>query len=269
MAPIRLLAIDIDGTLLGEDGNLPPENVEALEEAVAAGVTVALCTGRMLPNAELIADQLTIDPYVVAYNGAKSVAPRGDGRTVIGEVTVPADRATAILRASADHRWLLNFYHDDKLYTEHHPRHEALVELYLTKGGYPYRHVSFDSLHGLSATKLVAIAPRDEIDGIQAELEPLLGGLNYLRSEPEYLEIMAPGVDKATALAQLSDRLGIPLQACAAFGDSGNDVGMLRAAGTGVAMGNANALARASADMVMEETSGEGAVATFIRQHVL
>ena len=79
MKKIRLIALDIDGTLLDDDKELPGVNREALHEAAAAGFLIAIASGRMTPRIEAIEERLGLDCIIIAYNGAKVVSTRAEG----------------------------------------------------------------------------------------------------------------------------------------------------------------------------------------------
>jgi hydroxymethylpyrimidine pyrophosphatase-like HAD family hydrolase len=89
------------------------------------------------------------------------------------------------------------------------------------------------------------------------------------KSDPEYLEIMAPGVDKGTALLEIARHLGLSLEEVLAVGDADNDIGMLQAAGIGVAVRNAKPHVQAAAREVTDLTNNEGAVAEAVRRFAL
>jgi Cof subfamily protein (haloacid dehalogenase superfamily) len=88
-----------------------------------------------------------------------------------------------------------------------------------------------------------------------------------VRSHPHFLEIMAPDIDKGTALRRLADHFELPMEQVMAIGDGGNDIEMLQAAGVGVAVANAEGRVKAVADVITERTNNEGAVAEVFRRY--
>src|SRR5690606_37040063 len=114
MAPIRLVVLDIDGTLLDDDKRIPAANLEALRKARQAGVHVAIASGRMLPTIETVERLLEIDAVVIAYNGGKVVGPREKGRPEIVHQPVPAELAESFIELSRERGYLLNFYYEDR-----------------------------------------------------------------------------------------------------------------------------------------------------------
>ena len=269
MATFKLIAIDIDGTLISDNNRVPQINIKALQEASAAGVQVVLVTGRMLPNVEAIVDQLELDPFIASYNGAKIVSPRADGRRQLLHMPVPKKLASTIIDIAAAQSWMLSFYHDDCLYGSINPTFTKLVDVYEARGNFRYQMVNLKTLYGLAPTKLSLVAEPEFHDEIFATLAQPFAQLHVTQTEREYIEIMAPGVHKAMALEYLATHLQIPLQQCIAVGDSGNDLEMLQHAGLGVAVANARGDIAAAADIQLERNAGQGAIAELVSRFVL
>ncbi|NKC11827.1 MAG: Cof-type HAD-IIB family hydrolase [Gammaproteobacteria bacterium] len=260
--PFTLLSLDIDGTLLAADGTLPPANVKAVQRVAAQGVRIVLNTGRMVPNIEPIVDQLGVDPIVCAYNGAKVLAPRSEGRTALLHKPIAAGHAVQIVEAAMAASWLLFFYHEDCIYTEFRT---GLWERYAPEVN--YKIVPLEQLRGLSATKLIAVSDPAHMDAVREQLVPAVAGLSVVRSESEYMEMMAPGVNKGAVLQFVAEYAGVPIESCLAMGDGGNDIEMLDVAGLGVAVANARGDVKAAADVVIQETADDAAVAACIDRY--
>jgi Cof subfamily protein (haloacid dehalogenase superfamily) len=265
-----MIALDVDGTLLDDSKRVPPQNREALHEARARGVLIAIATGRMTPTVEPIERALEIDCAVIAYNGGKVVGMRSEGRPCLGHHPVDPSVADEVLRFSRENDLLLNFYHDDRLYAEDSPRRRRFMEIYEGRTTSRYQLVDLDRFRGLPPTKLILLADPPERDRLHDVFEKELEGRAHVtRSDPEYLEFMAPGVDKGTALPALAARYGIALEEVMAMGDADNDCLMLRTAGLGIAVANARDCAKAAARMVTERTNNEAAVAEAVERWVL
>ena len=107
--------------------------------------------------------------------------------------------------------------------------------------------------------KMLAIATPEVIDRLQAKLrEAFPAGVNFMKSKAHYLEIVAEGVDKGSAINVLAEKLGIPTDEIMAFGDGQNDAAMLEAAGLGVAMENAVAECKAVAKLIAPRNTEDG-----------
>lgn len=266
----KLIAIDIDGTLLDDSKMLPPENREALEEAVRGGSVVAIASGRMTPTIEPIQDLLGIDCVLIAYNGAKVVGRRASGRPTIFYRPVPADVAEYVIELARDRGHLLNFYHEDRLYAEDRPETRPFRELYQSRTGARYQTEDLRRFAGTCPAKLILVDRPEVCDRLREELRPVLDGRAVLtKSEREYLEILAPGVDKGAALERIALYERIPMRETYGIGDAENDVELVRRAGFGIAVANAISDVKRVAKAVTERTNNEGAVAEALRRWVL
>ena len=270
MGDIRLIALDIDGTLVNDQKEVPPENLEALQEARAKGVYVAISSGRMIPSIEPIEAKLGIDTVILAYNGGKVVGPRAEGRQEILHRPVPATEAARFVDYSRERGHVLNFYHEDRLYSEEgDDSYTHFRDIYSGRTGSVYHFTDLDEFRDVSPTKLILMAHPEERDRLVDELSPDFPELFLSKSDPEYLEITARGVNKGTALPALAEYFGFSTEEILAIGDADNDNQMLEAAGLGVAVANARETTKAVADVITERTNNDGAVAEAVRRFVL
>lgn len=263
---IRLVAIDLDGTLLNEQLEVSPRTIRAIREAVKQGVVVTLATGRMFASAQIFARQIGLDVPLITYNG-------GLIRAALSEETfyhqpIEADAALAILQLFQRHGWYIQSYIDDRLYVE------TLNELAQT---YAKRVrvepvVVGEQLYSLTEppTKLLGMAKtQEEVAALIEKLHHSYPGRIYATSsQPGYVEIMHAKVNKGQALASLAERFTVPQKQVMALGDSLNDLDMLEFAGWGVAMGNAADRVKARAQAVTATNQEEG-VAQAIETYVL
>jgi Cof subfamily protein (haloacid dehalogenase superfamily) len=269
MAKIRLVVLDIDGTLLDDEKRIPERNLDALRRAREVGILIAIASGRMLPTIEPIEARLGIDTVIISYNGGKVVGPRAEGRKEISHSPVPADLAGAFIDVSRDRGLLLNYYAGDKLYAEDGGERPRFREIYSSRTGSVYHLVDLDELRGVPPTKLILLADPPERDRLLDDLSPRFQGLWLSRSDPEYLEITRAGVNKGSALPALADYFGLSRHEILAVGDADNDNEMLAAAGIGVAVRNARESTKRIADHVTRATNNEGAVGEVIDTLVL
>ena len=138
MKKFRLLALDIDGTLLDDNKEIPTANRRALTKAVEQGVQVAIASGRMTPRIDAVAEELGIDPIIIAYNGGKVLAPRREERRMLVHKPLPAEVAERLIQFSKDEGLLLNFYHEDRLYAEDGAQRRPFMEIYSRRTGAEY-----------------------------------------------------------------------------------------------------------------------------------
>ena len=266
MPPIRLVAIDLDDTLLTPDLRIAPACREAVQAVRARGVQVVLATGRMFCSAAPYARQLGLgaETPIIAYNG-------GLVQTLGGELwvhePVPLPEARELARYAINRGLCLNLYINDTLYVQELGPH---VAYYVSIAGVQAHPVG-DLLAFLQAppTKMLIVDEAERIEALLPELrEAFAGRLDVARSKPRYIEVTAPGVSKGRALAAVAARLGVPAEQVMAIGDGENDAPMLRWAGLGVAVANAMPAAKAAAD-VLTLSNAEGGVGAALRRYVL
>lgn len=245
----RLIAVDIDGTLLGADKLVSGRTRAAVAAIQELGVHVVVATGRPLRTALPVAEQIGATRTVVAYNGAAMW--HGGRFQVVKELAPDATRETlrrlrrvapgATLALEAPDGWFL----DGRAGSAPAPGGNAA---HLFRGGPPTAVGPLEGFLGSGPIKLLAVTD-------DAHPSQLAAGLSDLEvyttwSLPFLLEVHHREVDKRAALERLCEELGIERAEVAAFGDQHNDSGMLAWAGLGVAMGNAEAEAMAAADLL-------------------
>lgn len=262
--PIRLIATDLDGTLLHQHTEVTPRTAAAIGAATAAGLTVIAATGRQaqqLPEAVAASGVR----YVVASNGGIGV-DLVDG-SVLFEDLLSADAAADIVAYLTAELEGVRFSAVRDQGTRHtaEPGYLALVTPRERELGWAL--LDCEDLADVVATstlKLTVRHPSLTADDLLGVLERSgLDGFHATTSGAPFLEIQGAGVTKATGVARMCERLGVDAAEVLAAGDAKNDIELLTWAGIGVAMGNAVPEAKAAADWVTA-TSGEDGVALAI-----
>ena len=250
-----LVALDLDGTLIGPDLEFAPGVPEAIGRALAVGVHVVLATGRAFASARRFHAALGLQTKLVTYQGAMIVAP--DGRASF-EARLPGQSARDVGRFATDQAHELTFYAPDRMYMLGEPRPR---DFYDTWFGLPRHHVADWSDLPETPVKGLLIADDPEHgDRMHGEwTRRFAGTLNVVRSHELFVEVVAPGADKGRAVARVAEELGVPRARVLAVGDADNDAPMLRWAGRGVALGQGTELARDAADVVAPSFSDGGA----------
>lgn len=249
---------DLDGTLIYRGGEIGPRTRAAITRSQAAGIPVLIATGRMFRSVRPYLTQARIEEPVVCYQGA-AVARPADGVFLLHE-PIELETAREAVAALEEAGHPPNVYVDDELVVSHHT---AYSRAYANFQRLPVQEVG-DMLAWLDQppTKLVAVAEPDEIPALRAQLEAHFDGrLSITRSLPHLLELGHPAVSKGTGLHFVASLLGLDVARIVAFGDAENDVELLREAGFGFAVENADPVLHPVADGFCDGPLVEGVAA--------
>ncbi len=289
----RLLATDIDDTVLAPDGSLPEANRAALLALHGRGVPVVFCSGRADVSIRRLAERiipLSDDEYLISFNGARVVTAVSG--TVMSEHLLPVAVVDAVAGYAREHEMAVQAYRGERFLVERDTPEARMYE--------QSAQMAFDVVPSLSAAvgsgtpKLLMIGDHDALVEHQRALSALAeelagsssgtgggdtprnaGARQDVASAPafevmfskwNYLELVPAGVSKGTALRELCEKLSVPIGESIAAGDSINDIAMLRAAGLGIAVANARDEVKAAADVVLERTAEGGAIAELVER---
>jgi len=269
--PIRLIALDLDGTLLRSDHTVGARSIAALRAAQAQGVEIVLASGRMTPAMEPTATALGLDVVLVSYNGAAVCGRVADGRERMFHRPLQTDVAGELYAFARQERLQINYYLDDVIVSEDGPHLRPWIDIYRDRTGSPYRFV--ESLEGYlhrEPTKLLMVMEPTRREEVAEVWKAKLGArADVVKTDPEYLEFLAPGADKGAAITYLARARGFGLDAVMAMGNGENDVPMLKRAGLSVAVSNACGHCRDAAQHVTENDHDHDAVAEAVERWVL
>ncbi|GIL55625.1 hypothetical protein Vafri_11159 [Volvox africanus] len=266
-AEIKLIASDVDGTLLNHQQQLTPAVEAAVKQASALGVPLVVATGKARgPWAHEVLPRLGLTTPGVFLQGL--LVYDADGSRLY-EQQLPADVAQDCISLAKARGITLTAYcgerilcaatdsHTDRLNFYKEPPPEAVGDLARIVGE-------------IQIQKLIFMADQFVIDSLRPEVEQLLTGRASLTTALSgMLEVLPLGASKGAGLSWLLEHLGVDPAHVMALGDGENDVEMLQMAGLGVAMGNAGPKAKSAADVVLEETNDEDGVAKAIIRYVL
>lgn len=262
----RLVAIDVDGTLLRSDSSLSGATAAAIEQVQQAGIRVVLASARPPRGIRDLCRRLKLSSYQINHNGALIYDPVA--HQVVGHKALSPAVARAVLDVArrVDPRVDLGVEVIDKLYTEQGAK--RLREHPATGAA----NAPVSSLHGLldqPITKVLVLGEAGSLGQIQMILLDKLARRVALGFSHQYLlQVVAGGVDKAVALAKVAEHYGLTADQVVAIGDAPNDIPMMQWAGLSVAVANAWSDVRRAADFIVPSNDEDG-VATAIVKHVL
>lgn len=252
----RLIAADLDGTLIGDDLIISHEVTDAFHAAREAGLLVTIATGRTFAGALPFAHQLDVNAPLILCQGAE-IRDVETGEAIY-RTCLPLESAREIIDVARSAGVHLNVFVDDIPYTD---ALTPAAELYQKIDRAAVQPVG-DLKEWLDKepTKIMLVADAEKL----SELEPRLrerfhGRLKVVRSHHHFLEVIPLGASKGRALARLARHLGIHREEVCAIGDNDNDADMLRWAGLGVAVENASPAARKAADTIAPSVEKAGA----------
>jgi Cof subfamily protein (haloacid dehalogenase superfamily) len=276
--PIKLIAMDLDGTLLDSRGKVPDENVKAIAEAAQSGVKIVIVTGRRFHSARLTTEVLTCDIDFIASNGA--VIKSRSGETHYRKL-LPARVARQVLESTSEYRACAGVIFDRPL------ERQVIFEKIDWNGAYvgPYlaRHREqvaevqplTECLDGEDPVEILFLSDCAAIARVAQLLSQSPLASNYTLAMTEYqarnlsmLDVLQRGVSKGAALAAWASRQGLEREEILAIGDNWNDREMLQYAGLPVVMGNSVAALKESGWETTLSNDDCG-VACAIRKHVL
>jgi hypothetical protein len=276
--PVRIVALDLDGTLLNSEGAISPEDVAALRMLHERGVVICLASGRMTAAIRPTFEVIGVDGPVIAYNGAMVRDSLARGEALILEIPLPARYGDYLIDYAEREHYHLNYYHQDLLYARDDPSLRRFADIYANQTGSIFDFVpSLQRFKGCEPTKIILITDptvpgqpnprhRDELyDVFEAKWD---GEVSLFKTNPEYLEFLNRDVDKGVGLEALARYYNAPRGQVMAFGDGENDAPMLAWAGVGVAVSNAKPKVKSVADVVLPYSNDESPIARAVEELV-
>jgi Cof subfamily protein (haloacid dehalogenase superfamily) len=284
--PIRLLALDLDGTLLNSRGQLSERNGLALQKAREFGVRVAIVTGRRFRDARPIALEIGLDVPVISHNGA--LTKHALTLETVNATLLPLDAARAVLRVGREEAM-------DAMVSDDPVGKGVLVYDHISDGNYALsRYIAWSRrLHGEEAEDSIRRVDslEDYLDHdpvhisfsgscatMRAMRERLIEAIGdaikvfsteYRKQDFTLLDILHPEASKGAGVAAAAAEYGFAREELMAIGDNHNDLEMLNYAGTGILMGNADASLAEHGDFQMTASNDEDGVAVAIEEIIL
>ncbi|MBK0347302.1 HAD family phosphatase [Aerococcaceae bacterium zg-ZJ1578] len=270
---IKLIAIDLDGTFLTDTKEVLAENVKAVHRVAEQGVKVVICTGRTLPGVRRFIEAIGLEQdedYTILQNGAAThrlpdyslvsatYQPVSSRKALIDFFFETRSAEIQLVAFDQDHLFLI----EDKTPIDIVAQDAATLKTDVTS-------ISIDEFLKIdNIFKMMVLGPKEKLDewtkNLTAELHE---AFSVVRSQPVIIEFLSPNTNKATALMQLCQTLGIAATDVMAIGDEQNDIEMLKWAHHSVAMGNANDEIKALTRYITT-SNNEAGVANILNQIV-
>ncbi|MEG2188646.1 MAG: Cof-type HAD-IIB family hydrolase [Christensenella sp.] len=259
----RLIALDLDDTLLNSKKQITKKNHEALAQAREKGVRVILASGRAYPGITAFNEALSNTDYTITCGGAQVVDPDG---TVIHSTYVEPEAAKQVMRWAMMHNIHFQIYLDDGFYYLKKNEQSDFYESFCNYTG--TADPDLMNIETVLTSKILLIDTPEKIKNYRKELSALFPELALKRSQEYFLEIMNPEATKGNALKYLAQKLNIEQHQILAMGDSEIDESMIEYAGMGIAMQNAYEACKAVANDVTASCDEDG-VAVSIEKYIL
>lgn len=259
----RLIAIDVDDTLLTDELCIPERVSRAIRKAVEKGVRVVLCTGRTKKGVQRYYDELGLDTLYITAGGAEVYDAAGHA---LFTRSVDPPLVKQILEYAYKNGLHAQVYIDGELVYREKNKYSELYEI-----PYGYSGIvepNLIKLPQIITPKVLFVTDENRIAAIQKDVENRFPMLTIKQSKPVYLEFAHPSVNKGEALAFTANYYGIDQQDVIAIGDTDIDIPMLEYAGLGVAMANAKPHVQLAADIVCPSNQ-QGGVADVIEKYIL
>ncbi|WP_432453933.1 MULTISPECIES: sugar-phosphatase [unclassified Agarivorans] len=266
---IKLIALDMDGTLLNDEKKITPRTYQAIQAAKQAGAKVVLASGRPLAGIQPYLEQLGLtsnEDFVISYNG--SLVQRVGNGEVLHTTSLTGSDAKALTAIAQKLGVFMHAFSTRQgLIT---PQHNPWTNLESSINGIEVNQVDFaDLIDDEALTKIMFVAEQTVLDQAIANLpSELRQQYTVVRSAPHFLEFLHRDSNKGVGVAHLATLLDLDAKQVMCAGDADNDRHMLQFAGLAVAMGNADDDIKAIADYIAPSNLNDG-VAVAIEQHVL
>lgn len=247
----KLLVLDLDGTLTNSKKEITPETKQMLRKAQEHGIKVILASGRPTYGIVPLAEEINLAEYggyILSYNGG--VIINWKTREVVHEKELQKELIPQLYDMAKNHGVDIVSYLDRDVIAENGENKYVLHEASLNK--MPLRVVdSFKETVNCAVPKCLIVGESEQLVSLEERMKSVFEGeMNIFRSEPFFLELMPLNIDKAASLQVLLNHLGMKREEMICCGDGFNDLSMIKFAGLGVAMSNAQDAVKAVADYI-------------------
>lgn len=257
----KVLVLDIDGTLTNSRKEISPNTKRAIQETLKRGHKVILASGRPTPGMRRYEEELELEKYggyLLSFNGGRIVECRSG--EVVYQRILPLHIIPGLYGFAKRNGCGLVTYFGDRIISAFEP--DEYVRLESRINGMEIKVAeNFKEYVDFDINKCLLTAPPERAEALEQELADRYGDmLSVYRSEPFFIEIMPKHVDKASSLDRMLQTVGLTRENAICCGDGFNDISMIKYAGVGVAMGNAQPAVKAAADYITGTNDEDGLV---------
>lgn len=260
----RLIALDVDGTLLNDDHKVTSRVKDAVKSASRNGAEIVLCTGRGSTSALPVMSELGLEGTMITHNGA----------SIVDSATRSVQFETLIAKEAADR--YVSYLRRQGIHFDMNDPFDLFVHELGTEAKIMYEHLrakpilrSFGDGYPEHLVKLSVFAPKDVLDSVEREWGEWNHELQCIRSGHHFIDIQHLDASKGKALEKLAGMRGVPRERVLAIGNYYNDLGMIAFAGHGVAMGNSPEEVKAEANEVTATNNEDGVAVVLERLGLL
>ena len=258
---IKLIATDMDGTLLDSNAELSNYNKEILKALIKNGIEIIFATGRPFESLKKFKDSINNDNCSIICNGA-AVADTNGKFLYTKSLDKDSSKMIIDLFNKNKNEICLNIYSDGKYYIS---EEEFYFKKYIEREEIKNRIIGLEKIEVFEFVKVLFLGEHKELLRLQATINKSIQNADAVFSHPEFLEIIPKGVNKANALKWLCDKNKIDYKNVMAFGDNYNDLDMINLAGIGIAVKNAVDDVKNNADYIAPSHEENG-VGKFLKE---
>lgn len=256
---IRLVALDLDGTLLDDHLNISQRTKETIINLFNRGINVALVSGRPYKAVEFVRDRLEVDAPIVAYNGGMVITP---GKNEIFSTKIPLKEALKVIRYGEEKELYVKVYIDDILYVKE-PDEKTIV--FSKTRNINYKVVGKLSDNIKEDVNMIVMYYDEDINGVIDEKLNEVGA-TITTSGSKSIDVIPKGISKEKGLRIIAENLNIERENILAMGNSLNDIEMLKYVGIGIAVKNSDISLLRKWDNICDFTNNEEGVYHIINQ---
>lgn len=255
---IKLVATDIDGTILNENGDCSNGVRNCIAKMQEKGIKVVIVTGRMYAGAKQVAEKLNLKDAIVSYQGGLIKKDCVSNETLY-ETCIPQKDADLVLDWAKKNNIHINLYINDILYVENN---NEIIQRYAKRQNLEYKVCNFEDLKLDNINKILAINYNDAdiVTSWVNECQKVFPHLYIIKSTPHFCEFSTKKATKACAVNFLKKYYNVNDDEVLAIGDQDNDIELLKAGGISIAMGNGTDELKKYADFITDTIENDGFV---------